>query len=718
MDMKSESVIRKAGVLLLCCMAVYMGGCAKKAVSPPVAKVVPHTDTYHGVQVVDNYQWMENGKDSAVQKWDKAQNDYTRSVLDAIPCRSEIESELRTLYDKSSDHYGGFAYKAGKLFAMKTHPPNDQPMLVRINSPQDLAGEVVIVDPNKLDTTGRTAIDFFDVSQDGSLVAVSMSHGGTELGDLSVFRVDDGRRLSDQVSRVNAPTAGGSVAWAPDNSGFFYTHYPHVGERPAADLRFYQQIYWHQLGTLPEKDSLVLGKDFPRIAEIALKTSPDGSRILATVSNGDGGQYYHWLRQSSGKWAQLTKFDDDISTAKFGPDNSLYFLSTKDADMGKILHLAAGKTNLKDATTIVDESDAVLKDFLPTRDDLFVCEMLGGPMQLRVLDKGGALQKRVPVRPVSSVGGLISLGDDRVMYHNVSYLEPGAWYVYDPGEGKSTLTQVAATSTADFSDIEAVREQAISKDGTKVPMTVLRQKGTKLDGSNPTILYGYGGYGLSQSPWYDESLITWLKRGGVYVIANIRGGGEFGEEWHKKGYLTQKQNVFDDFAACAEHLIDTGYTDKNHLAIRGGSNGGLLVGAVMVQHPDLFKAVVCQRGVLDPLRVELFPNGEFNTTEFGSVKNRDQFEALYAYSPYANVKDGVDYPDVLFTADLNDGRVDPSNSRKMVARLQAADKNKSLTLLRMSSGGGHGIGMSRSDRISRDADIWAFLFDRLGLKCN
>jgi prolyl oligopeptidase len=248
-------------------------------------------------------------------------------------------------------------------------------------------------------------------------------------------------------------------------------------------------------------------------------------------------------------------------------------------------------------------------------------------------------------------------------------------------------------------------------------MTVLRPKGTKLDGSNPTVLYGYGGYGSSQSPSFNEELITWLKRGGVYVLANIRGGGEFGEQWHQQGYLTKKQNVFDDFAACAQHLIDTGYTSNKRLAIRGGSNGGLLVGAVMVQHPELFKAVICQKGVLDALRVELHPNGAFNTTEFGTVKNKDQFEALYAYSPYANIKDGVDYPDVLFTADVNDGRVDASNSRKMAARLQAADAVKGETLLRMSTGAGHGMGMAKSDRIAQDADVWAFLFDRLGVTC-
>lgn len=234
-------------------------------------------------------------------------------------------------------------------------------------------------------------------------------------------------------------------------------------------------------------------------------------------------------------------------------------------------------------------------------------------------------------------------------------------------------------------------------------------------GNNPTILYGYGGYGSSQTPRYNRTLSLWLDQGGVYVIANLRGGGEFGEEWHKAGNLTNKQNVFDDFAACAQYLIDAGYTNSSKLAIRGGSNGGLLVGATMTQHPNLFRAVVCQKGVLDMLRVELDPNGEFNVTEFGTVKDPEHFRALHAYSPYHNVIDGTHYPDVLMTADENDGRVNPSNSRKMVARLQAATSSESYLLLRMSSGSGHGIGSALSEDIALYADTYAFLFDRLGV---
>jgi prolyl oligopeptidase len=276
-------------------------------------------------------------------------------------------------------------------------------------------------------------------------------------------------------------------------------------------------------------------------------------------------------------------------------------------------------------------------------------------------------------------------------------------------------TAMQTVSPADFSDVEVIREFATSKDGTRVPISILRRKGTVLDGRNPTVLYGYGGYGSIQRPTYDRNISLWLDQGGVYVKANIRGGGEFGEDWHKAGNLTKKQNVFDDFAACAQYLIDQKYTNPSKLAIRGGSNGGLLVGAVMMQHPDLFKAVVCEKGVLDMLRVELGPNGAFNVTEYGTVTNPEHFRALRAYSPYANVRTDTKYPDVLFTADENDNRVLSFHSKKTTAAVQAASPN-SLTLLAVTTGRGHGMGSSLSKDLAVYADVYSFLFDRLGVE--
>jgi prolyl oligopeptidase len=696
-------------------LVFFTGGCGADSSSPPIAKMQPVTNTYHGVDVVDNYQWLENVSDTAVQAWTEGQDTYTRQILDGIQCRGQVAERLRELYDHASPSYYSFQWVGEQLFAIKKQPPLDQPILVVMASPHDNSSERIVVNPNEIDTTGKTSIDFFVVSPDAHLVAVSMSWGGTEDGDVFVFRVDNGERMSDEVPGVNGPTAGGDVAWLPDASGFFYTRYPQEGERPAEELRFYQQVYFHALGTPASEDYYVIGEEFPKIAEIEFETSPDNRYVLAVVSNGDGGEYDHFLKSPSGQWRRVTRFEDLVTRAGFGPDNSLYLLSRLDAPKGKILRLPEGDSQLARARMVVPESERVITGFVATTNHIYVDDILGGPSGLRVFSKSGTFQRNVAIPDVSAVRGLTAMDGDKVLFRISTYLEPTAAYTYEPVEGSLTKTALVGSSVADFSNVEVVRQFAQSDDGTQVPMTIIRKKGATADGNTPAILYGYGGYGSSQKPYYNETLSMWLNSGGIYVIANIRGGGEFGEEWHLQGNLTNKQNVFDDFAACAQHLIDAGYTNPGRLAIRGGSNGGLLVGAVMVQHPELFKAVVCQKGVLEMLRVELDPNGAFNVTEFGTVTNPDHFRALYAYSPYHNVKEGQAYPDVLFTADENDGRVSSANSKKMVARMQAAAAPGSLTLLRMSTGAGHGIGSSMSDRIAQDADVWSFLFDRLGV---
>jgi prolyl oligopeptidase len=709
----ANRVLNATVLALSACLVVI--GCSGGAPQLPETSIIAVTDTYHGVEVVDNYRWLENGDDPEVRQWSEAQNKYARWVLDHIPARETIATRLQELYNQASPEYYWFQYRGGVLFAFKDQPPKDQPLLVKMESPDNPGTEQVILDPNQLDATGATSIDFYVVSPDAELVAVSLSKDGTEDGDVHVYDVGTGKSLPDVVPRVNGPTAGGDVAWTEDGSGFYYTRYPRSKERPPEDMRFYQQVYYHRLGTSTEEDAYVIGQEFPRIAEIEFETSDDARYVLAGVANGDGGEFAHYLLDPSGKWKQITQFSDMITQGKFGPDGGLYLLSHKDAPRGKILSLPPGEIRLSRAKTVVAESEVVIQSFLSTASKIYVRDLVGGPSQIRMLDQTGNFQGLLPLMPVSSVREMISLGKDNILFRNSSYTEPSVCYTFEPSQGEPLRTALYVTSPADFSDVEVIREFAVSKDGTRVPMNILRRKGTKLEGNNPTILYGYGGYGVSQTPRYDRTLSLWLDQGGVYVIANLRGGGEFGEEWHKAGNLTNKQNVFDDFAACAQYLIETGYTNPAKLAIKGGSNGGLLVGATMTQHPDLFRAVVCHKGVLDMLRVELDPNGEFNITEFGTVKDPEHFRALYAYSPYHNVVDGTHYPHVLMTADENDGRVNPSNSRKMIARLQAATSSEGYVLLRMSSGSGHGIGSALSQDIALYADTYAFLFDRLGV---
>jgi prolyl oligopeptidase len=690
-------------------------GCAVDTGRAPVTAKSPASDIYHQVEVIDNYRWLEDKDDPAVMTWTDAQNEYSRDYLDQIPVRSAIAARMNQLYDKASPGYKKFHLEAGRLFAMKDDPTKDQPMLVSMASPTELETEQIIVNPNELDSTGQTAIDFFVVSPGARLVAVSLSKGGSEDGDVYVFDVETGETLSDMVPRVNGPTAGGDVAWSADGSGFYYTRYPRQGERPPSELRFFQQVYFHKLGSSTEDDSYTIGANFPDIAEIEFETSRDNRYIVAAVANGDGGEFAHYLRGLDGDWTRITKESDLIPILTFAPDNSLYFLSHQGSPRGKIMQLAEGQSDISNASQIVAQSDAVIDNFCITESMLFVNEVIGGPSQIRVLDRQGRFQKQVPILPVSAVYGMTWLGGDQLLFRNQSCTEPEACYLFEPAEGRVVKTAMQASSPADFSDVEVVREFATSKDGTQVPINIIRRKGMVLDGNNPTILYGYGSYGSIGRPYYDRRISLWLDNGGIYVRTNIRGGGEFGEDWHHAGSLTNKQNTYDDFAACAQYLIDKKYTNSDRLAIRGGSAGGLMVAAVMTQHPELFKAVVCQRGVLDALRVEFDPNGAFNVTEFGTVTIEDQFRALHAYSPYHSVVDGTNYPDILFTADENDGRVLSYHSKKTAAAMQAASPG-SLTLLTVTTGRGHGQGSSLTADNAMYADLYAFLFDRLGVK--
>jgi len=606
-------------------------------------------------------------------------------------------------------------YRGGALFALKSQPPKEQPLLIWMKPAADPATEKVVVDPNRIDAKGGTEIDFFEPSHNGKLVAVSLSQGGSESGDVHVYDASNGQPLADVIPRANNGTAGGSVAWRQDDQGFYYTRYPRAGERPAADLDFYQQVWFHKLGTPVSADTYSLGKDFPRIAEISLSASGDGRYILAQMANGDGGEFAHYLLGPNGQWTQVTRLADSVTRTAFGGNDSLWLVSRQGSPMGKILRLPLSNPRLAGAPTVVPESKSAIQEIVATAHRLYVVDQAGGPMQVRVFDEKGASKGLIPLAPSSSVGQVVGLESDDVLVLSETWLEPPAWSRFDAATGRLQATALRKTATADYSDTEVLRQFAVSKDGTRVPLNIIQRKGTELDGNNPVVLYGYGGYGISLAPQYDIGLRPLLDRGVIYAVANLRGGGEYGDAWHRAGMLTRKQNVFDDFAACAQWLIEQGYTNPRRLAIEGGSNGGLLMGAALTQHPELYAAVVAHVGIYDMLRVELSPNGAFNVTEFGTVKEDDRFKALHAYSPYHHVVDGVQYPAVLFLTGANDPRVEPANSRKMTARLQASG-SKQPVYLRTTDSAGHGIGTALSERIAQSVDVDAFLFAMLNVK--
>lgn len=707
-------------------------GAASDPAAAPSTRRAPVEDRYHGVSVTDDYRWLEDARSAEVVAWTEAQNRYTRAVLDALPGAEVIRRRVRAIRTIELPRFGELKAAGGRLFAMRFRPPQQQPVLVVLKSVDRPDEARELLDLNRIDPSGGTSMDWYAPSPDGRKVAVSLAQGGSERGDAHVYDVDSGKPLADVVPRVNYGTAGGSLAWDASGEGFYYTRYPRRGERLEADLDFYVQVYYHRLGTPESQDRYEIGKDFPRIAEIELRARPDGRYLLANVQNGDGGEFEQHLRRADGSWTRLSRFEDRVLEAVFDPeDESLLLLSRAGAPRGRLMRQALRPTGpLDPPRPFLPEGEAVLESsfswdasskVVPTRDRLYLVEQTGGPERVRVVDRAGKELGSVPLPDASAVYQILpEPGRAALLVQSASYVEPSAWYRFEPGTagsaGRLTKTSLSVEFPISLRDATVTREWAVSKDGTRVPLTLVAPKGAPRDGTSPTLLTGYGGYGVSLTPFFDPGLRLWLDHGGVLAVANLRGGSEFGQTWHDAGRLVRKQNVFDDFVACAEHLSKAGYTSPRRLAIEGGSNGGLLMGALLTQRPELFAAVVSHVGIYDMLRVELSPNGAFNVPEFGSVADPAQFRALFAYSPYHNVKDGAAYPPVLLPTGANDPRVDPMHSRKMAARLQAATGGRSLVLLRASAGSGHGIGTGLDERIALEVDVWAFLFAELGVK--
>lgn len=691
--------------------------------APPVSRTEDVVDTYHGTEVADPYRWLEDATAEEVVAWSDAQNAHARAFLDALPAAAVLRPQVEAILAAPVVGYGGIHLAGGLMFASKRQPPKPQPLIVVLDASGDPSTERVLLDPEALDAEGSTSIDWFIPSPDGRTLAVSLSRGGSESGDLHFYDVETGQERFEPIARVNGGTAGGDMAWTPDGKGVYYTRYPRDGERPPEDLAFFQQLYFHQLGTAVTEDRYELGKDLPRVAEIQLDVDDRTGRVLATVQKGDGGEFAHFLRQPKGGWTQLSDFGDRVVHMAFGPKDRLYVVSRADAPRGRLLRTSARKPDLAKAKEVVAQADDTLvTDFwgggtvVATKSRLYVLYQTGGPSEIRTFDLDGKPVDGPKPAPVSAVHSMVQLDDgDDLLFDTTSYVEPRTWTRWDAETGQATKSPLSSTSPADFSGVEVRREMATSTDGTQVPVNILVPAGAELDGSHPCLVTGYGGFGVSLTPYQRSTWALLLKNGFVVAVANLRGGSEFGDEWHEAGRLTRKQNVFDDFDAALRHMIDLEYTSSEHLAIEGGSNGGLLMGATLVQHPERARAVVSHVGIYDMLRVELSANGAFNVVEYGTVQDPEQFAAMHAYSPYHNVADGVAYPAVLFMTGANDPRVDPMQSRKMTARLQAATKGGPV-LLRTSANTGHGGGTPLAARVEQTVDAYAFLFDQLGIE--
>jgi len=710
-----------AGVALLTMGTLATGSLLARDAGAPDTERRDISDRYFNVTVTDPYRWLEDASDPRVIAWSASEDQRTRRYLDGLPARQPIYDRLYAQISASSPSYYGLQVAGGRLFVFFNQPPKQQPMIAVMGPEADPAQARIVLDPNTLNPSGTTAIDWYVASPDGTLLAVSLSENGSEDGTLHIIDVASGKERPDIITRVSYPTGGGSLAWRADSKGFWYTRYPGP-ERPAQEQHFFQRLYFHVLGQDPLADSLVLGNGLPRIAEITLDNRHRSDLVVVTVANGDGGEFAHYLIDGSGRPRQVTHFEDAVVFATVSAD-SLYLVSYRDAPRGRVLSLSVSDPVLAHARELVPQSEAVIvpggefggEPVVVTRHAIYLREIVGGPSRVAVFDLDGHPRGELPLPGPATVDELVPLPDGSLLYGIGTYLRPPYFARYDEAHGTSTETALAQTSPVSFQDAEVLREFATSTDGTRVPLNIIRHKGTVLDGHNPVLLTGYGGYSVSLTPSFvGPGIRLWLDAGGVFVIANLRGGGEYGKAWHLAGNLTHKQNVFDDFAAAARYLIAAKYTTPDKLAIIGGSNGGLLMGASFTQHPELFRAVVSRVGLYDMLRVELDPNGAFNTTEFGSVRDRSQFDALYAYSPYHHVVDGTKYPAIFMATGATDGRVNPAHSRKMVARLQAATSGGPV-YLSTNAHAGHGMGSSLSIRVAQSADQYAFLFDQLGL---
>jgi prolyl oligopeptidase len=581
-------------------------------------------------------------------------------------------------------------------------------VIVAVPDLDDLSTETIVLDPMEIDPSGETSIDWFVPSPDGRRLAVSLSEHGSEDGTLHVYDVASGDPVGTPIPHVNV--MGGSTTWRHDAGALWYTL--------PADVGFRQQVWFRDLDTGTDTVDLTGPFADEQIAENFLTSSSDGRWVMDRVQKGDGGEWQVFVRaQDAGAvWWQVADVPDQCVQAVLGED-AVYLLSRLGTPRGRILRLPLNQgVTVAEAETIVPAGEHAIDDLAVTAATVWVVEMDGGPQQVRRFDLRGQEQAPVSIPPVSSVSSygarLTRLRPDLVAWMSSSFTDPGTWCVTRDG-GTPASTALRTTTSVDLSRYVVTREMATSKDGTRVPISVISAPDTPRDGSAPTLLMAYGGYGISLVPTFHAERLLWLERGGVWAVANIRGGGEYGEEWHQGGRLTTKQNCFDDFIACAEHLAIVGITRTERLAIMGGSNGGLLMGAVLTQRPDIARAVVAAVPVLDSLRAETSTNGVYNVTEFGTVSDPEQFAALMTYSPYHRVEDQTSYPAVLMTAGEHDTRVDAWHAKKMTARLQAATRSEHPVLLRMEAGG-HLDG-SLDQMVEESTDVYAFLFDQLGM---
>ena len=721
--------------LLLLAAAVYAGDDSQSSTAPsapPVAEVKPVADMFHGTRVVDNYRWLEDGNSPETQQWVAQEMAYTRGTLDHLAGRDAIQKRLTELLSIGSVTPPILAGR--HYFYTRREGMQNQPILyVREKTSDGLDGpDRVLVDANQLAADGTVALDWYQPSENGKYVAYGTSPSGSEMSTLHIIETKTGTLLPDTIERTRAA----SVAWKLDNTGFYYTRYPKKGDVPAGQEMYNRHVFYHSLGDDPDQeDQLIFGEgrdpeDWPSVS-----LSNDGRWLLIHVSQGWTKSELFLMDLKKGTPPTRVTSGKDFLYGGEVYNDKLYITTNEDSPRYRVFVVDVGNYDRSAWKEIIPQTDAVLQGVAVFGGKLCAQYEQNATSQLKLFDLDGKKLSDIALPAIGSVFGTTGRWDRGEMFFGFqSFTVPPTIYRAElpvhvitrptgpSGDiiGLTSLWTKVDAPSIDPSAYEVNQEWFNSKDGTRVPMFVVHKKGLQKNGKNPTLLTAYGGFNLSLMPAFKPSAYLWLEHGGIYAVANLRGGAEFGEDWHRAGMLDKKQNVFDDMIAAAEHLITEKYTDKSHLAIQGGSNGGLLMGAMITQRPDLFRAVICQVPLLDMLHYQNFQIAKLWIPEYGSSENPDQFKWLYAYSPYHHVKPGTEYPAVLFMTADTDTRVDPMHAIKMAAEMQAEAKNGvSRTrpiLLRIESKAGHGAGKPVTKQIEEFTDIYSFLFWQLGMK--
>ncbi len=675
----------------------------KSTMKYPETKTVDQVDEYFGTKIADPYRWLEDDHAEDTKAWVKAQNKVTFDFLNKIPYRNKIKERLTEMwnYPKTSAPFK----RKGHYFMYKNSGLQNQSVIYIM---KDLNDEgKIFLDPNTLSKDGTVALTNFAISDDGKYAAYGISRGGSDWREFYVRDIKTGKDLKDHILWAKFS----SIAWYKD--GFFYTRYPKPEENMAlSGVNKNSKVYYHKIGDDQSKDKLIY--EDPKNPQIGfgVQVTDDKSYLIIYTSESTSGNglYIKSLKKRNAKIEKIvTDFKYDY--AVLGHYNNVLYVKTNEgAPRYRVVQINPKKPAKKYWKTLIPEKDVVLTGIGAVGNQLIANYMKDAHSQIKIFNMDGTFKKDLKV-DLGTVSGFHGDIDDKITFFTVTnFTTPSTIYKYDIPNDKVTLYKKSAIDF-DASKYETKQVFYPSKDGTKVPMFIVHKKGLKLDGKNPTLLYGYGGFNISLTPSFRISILPWLENGGVYAIANLRGGGEYGEEWHKAGTIMKKQNVFDDFIAAAEYLIDNKYTDNKHLGIQGGSNGGLLVGAVTNQRPDLFQVAIPQVGVMDMLRYHEFTIGRYWATDYGTSKDsKEMFEYLKAYSPLHSVKKGADYPAIMVTTADHDDRVVPAHSFKYIATVQNTETGNNPTIIRIETQAGHGAGTPTTKAIEQVADALSFLW--------